>query len=193
MGNPAARTPMSPQEYLAFERAAEQRHEYADGEVYAMAGATREHNLVMGNIFGELRTALLDRPCEVYGSDMRVHIAATGRYVYPDVSVVCGGPSFQDDKRDTLLDPLVIVEVLSESTEAYDRADKFDQYRSVASVQDYVLASQTRPRIEHYRRQPDGSWVLRVLGPGDVVALETIGCELAVDRAYLKVFDGPRA
>jgi Uma2 family endonuclease len=182
---------MTPAEYLAFERASDQKHEYADGEIFAMAGGTREHSLIAQNIAGELRNALLDRPCEVHGSDLRIQIASAQRYFYPDVSVVCGSPRFADDKRDTVENPKLIVEVLSETTERYDRGDKFAFYRTLDSLQDYVLASQTQPLVEHYRRGPDGTWVYRALGPGERLVLESLGCEVAVDRAYLKVFEAP--
>lgn len=193
MGQAAQRSELSPQEYLALERSSEQRHEYADGEIFAMAGATHEHNLIAGNLFGELRQALLERPCVVYSSDMRIKSAATGRYLYPDVAAVCGDPAFEDETRDTLLNPAVIVEVLSNSTEAYDRGDKFAQYQAIPSCQEYVLASQKEPRIEHFRRLPDGTWLLRILRPGDRLVLESIGCEIDVARAYLKVFKAQSA
>ncbi len=185
MGRAALQTGVSPQEYLAFERASESKHEYAHGEIFAMAGSSREHSLLAGNVHGELRSALLERPCEVHGPDMRVKIAATGRYVYPDVSVVCGEPLFDDAKGDTLLNPAVIVEVLSDSTEAYDRGDKFAQYRSIPSIGDYVLVSQKEARIEHFQRRPGGTWLLTVLGPGERLTLEHAAIEL--DRVYLKV------
>jgi Uma2 family endonuclease len=191
MAQAAARSRLSPEEYLAFERSSEQRHEFADGEIFAMSGGTREHSLVAVNIAGELRLALLDRPCEVHASDMRIKIQATKRYLYPDASVVCGPPAFEDATRDTLLNPVVIVEVLSDSSEAYDRGDKFGQYRTIETLKEYVLASQKEARIEHFRRLPDGSWLLRILQRGDRVRLESIDGEIAVDRAYLKVFDPP--
>jgi Uma2 family endonuclease len=191
MGHAAARARLSPEEYLAFERSSEQRHEYADGEIFAMAGGTREHSLTAMNIARELGVALLDRPCEVHGSDMRIKIQATGRYLYADASVVCGRPIFQDATRDTLLNPVVVVEVLSDSSEAYDRGDKFAQYRTIESMQEYVLASQKEARIEHFRRLPDGSWLLRIFLRGDRVRLDSINAELSVDGAYLKVFDPP--
>lgn len=205
MGQAAARVRLTPEEYLALERSSGQRHEYADGEIFAMAGGTREHNLTTGNIHGELRLALIDRPCEVYTSDMRIKVAAGGRsqwgetphtpwpsrYVYPDVAVTCEAPAFEDEVRDTLLNPMVIVEVLSDSTEAYDRGDKFALYQGIPSFVEYVLASQKEPRIEHFRRLPDGSWIFRTLRSGDRLVLASIDCEILVDRAYLKVF-GPR-
>jgi Uma2 family endonuclease len=191
MGEPAAKLRMSPEEYLALERASEQRHEYADGEIFAMSGGTREHSLRATNILGELRSALLDRPCEVHGPDMRIKSVATGRYVYPDASVVCGRAKFEDASRDTLLNPILIVEVLSDSTEAYDRGDKFAHYETIPSVQDYVIASQKEARIDHFHRQADGSWNVRILRARDVLTLDAIGCQIPVERAYLKVFEPP--
>ena len=187
MGCPPTRTGLSPEEYLALERASEQKHEYANGEIFAMSGCSREHSLLAGSVQRELGNALLERPCEVHTSDMRVKIPSTGRYVYPDASVVCGDPVFEDAEVDTLMNPNVIVEVLSDSSEAYDRGDKFAQYRSVPSITDYVLISQKAVRIEHFQRQPDGRWLLSILGPGAQLALESIGVVIEVDRVYLKV------
>lgn len=156
-----------------------------------MSGGTREHSLTAGNILGELRDALLDRPCEVHGPNMRVKCVATGRYVYPDVSVVYGRAKFEDATRDALLNPIVIVEVLSDSTEAYDRGDKFAHYETIPSVQDYVIASQREPRIDHFQRQVDGSWTLRILRRDDILNLDAVGCQIPVARAYLKVLEAP--
>ncbi|KYF78408.1 hypothetical protein BE11_35720 [Sorangium cellulosum] len=193
MGQAATRTRLSPAEYLAFERASEQKHEYANGEIFAMSGCTREHSLLAGNIQRELGNALLERACEVHTSDMRVKITSTGRYVYPDASVVCGDPVFEDAEVDTLLNPNVIVEVLSDSSEAYDRGDKFAQYRSVPSIIEYVLVSQKEVRIEHFQRQPDGRWLLSILGSGMQLELESIGVVIDVDRVYRKVPLAPAA
>jgi Uma2 family endonuclease len=191
MGQPALDIGLSPADYLAIERRSETKHEYADGEMFAMAGGTREHSLLASNITRELSFALLERRCEVYTSDMRVHIPARRHYVYPDVSVSCGHPLFADDERDTLLNPNAIVEVLSDSSESYDRGDKFAQYRTLPSLKEYVLVSQKTVLIEHFRRQTDGDWLYRALGPGERLVLPTLECELAIDRAYLKVFDAP--
>lgn len=194
MADPAERVRMSPEEYLSFERASEVKHEYADGEVFAMAGGTREHSLIAGNVVRELGNALRTKPCEVHGSDLRIKIAASGRYVYPDASVVCGSTLFEDSGRDTLLNPIVIIEVLSDSTEAYDRGEKFELYRTIPSFQEYVIVSQKKVRVEHFQRRPDGRWVLAVLGADDRLELESIGCELAMGELYLKVFgDSPDA
>ncbi|WP_434043297.1 MULTISPECIES: Uma2 family endonuclease [Sorangium] len=193
MGQAATRTRLSPAEYLAFERASEQKHEYANGEIFATPGCTREHSLLAGNIQRELGNALLERACEVHTSDMRVKITSTGRYVYPDASVVCGNPVFEDAEVDTLLNPNVIVEVLSDSSEAYDRGDKFAQYRSVPSNMEYVVVSQKEVRIEHFQRQPDGRWLLSILGSGMQLELESIGVVIGVDRVYRKVPLAPAA
>ncbi|MCC6527212.1 MAG: Uma2 family endonuclease [Polyangiaceae bacterium] len=187
MGQAALKSGLTPEEYLAFERASQEKHEFAGGEIFAMSGGTRAHSLLGVNVTGELRSALLERPCEVHGSDMRVKIAATGSYFYPDASVVCTEGRLDDGSGDTLVNPTVIVEVLSESSEAYDRGEKFAQYRSVPSISDYVLVSQTVARLEHYRRQADGTWLLTILGPGSELVLASLDVRVAVDRVYLKV------
>lgn len=189
MGYAAERLQMTEEEYLAFERASEERHEFANGAVFAMAGGSSNHSTVMMSIGAELRVALRDRRCQTRSSEMRIYIPSSGRYVYADASVVCGRPQFKDDAHDTLLNPRVIVEVLSPSTEAYDRVDKFDQYQTLPSVMHYVLAAQDKPRIEVYTRQEDGSWNLRKYGPGDRVALPAIECTIEVDQVYTNVFD----
>lgn len=191
MAQATLRSRLSPQEYLAFERDSETKHEYADGELFAMSGGTLEHSLLAANITRELGVALRERKCRVLNSDMRIKIPSTGRYVYPDASVTCERPTFEDETRDTLLNPTVIVEVLSDSSERYDRGDKFAQYRSIASLQDYVLVSQKAVLIEHYSRQADGIWFYRALGPGEQLILEKPGCEIRVDQVYLQVFDAP--
>jgi Uma2 family endonuclease len=188
MGQAAVRSGVSPEEYLAFERSAEMRHEYADGEIFAMSGGTFEHSQTAGNVVRELGIAVVDRGCSVLTSDMRIKIASRGRYVYPDASVVCEQPIFEDDKRDTLLNPLLVIEVLSASSEAYDRGDKFRQYQTIPSVREYVLLSQTEPRIEVFTRQTDGGWLLRSYGPGERAPLASLACELDVDRTYVNVF-----
>lgn len=170
-----------------MERASEVRHEYSAGEVFAMAGATREHNLLAGNAFALLWNALRSRPCEVYPADLRVWIPATEQYVYPDVSVACDGPRFEDDTLDTLLNPAVIVEVLSESTEDYDRGAKFDGYQTVESLRDYVMVAQRVVRVVHYAREGDGSWRMKVYGPGQALTLTACDVRLAVDELYERV------
>ena len=150
---------LTPAEYLALERSSEIKGEFFDGEIFAMAGASREHNLVVGNLLRELGNLLRNGPCEVYPSDMRVR-CPNGLGTYPDVSVACD-PLFEDDREDTLVNPVVIIEVLSPSTEAWDRGTKFLSYRGLSSLREYVLVSQDRRLIEHYVRQSGfDQWLL---------------------------------
>ncbi len=153
---------LSPQEYLVRERLADFRSEFYRGEMFAMAGASWEHTLVKDNMAREVGNQLKGGPCRVLTSDLRVKVDATGLYTYPDIIVVCDEPRFEDEVLDTLLNPRTIVEVLSESTEKYDRGIKFGHYRQLPSVQEYVLVAQDRPLVERYVRQADGTWVLTV-------------------------------
>ena len=175
-------------EYLEIERAAESKSEFFAGEMFAMAGASEEHNLIVANVVGELRSQLKGRPCRVYPSDMRVKVSATGLCTYPDVVVICGDRQFDDQKRDTLLNPTLIVEVLSETTEAYDRGKKFDHYRQIPSLEEYILVSQSEPLVERFARQPDGSWLLTVVkGLESVLEFESVVCRLRLADVYFKV------
>jgi Uma2 family endonuclease len=179
---------LAPQEYLAEERKAAYKSEYFRGETFAMSGASREHNLIAGNLNGELRSQLRDRPCEVYQSDMRVKVSPTGLYTYPDVVVVCGGPEFEDAELDTLLNPTVLFEVLSETTESYDRGRKFAHYRTLESLREFVLVAQDRCHVEQFTRQPDGRWLLWETGDLEgVLSLSSIGCGLKLREVYAKV------
>jgi Uma2 family endonuclease len=183
----AEKTRLTASEYLNLERKSEIRHEFFRGEIFAMSGASREHNLIAGNLNGEIRSQILERRCESYASDMRVQIEATGLYTYPDVVVVCGEPRFEDRHVDTLLNPTVLFEVLSESTEAYDRGLKFGHYRRIPSLREYVIVSQERMTVERFSRRGD-DWVLTEFSsPDQVLELESIGCKLALDRIYAKV------
>ena len=187
MSSAATKKRFTPQEYLALERKSETRNEYYNGEIFAMAGASREHNLIVANLLRDIGNQLEDRPCESYSSHMRVSIEATGLYTYPDVSVVRGEPRFQDREVDTLLNPTVIVEVLSPSTEAYDRGDKFRHYRRIDSLREFVLISQDRMMVERYTRQGN-DWVLSDLtDPDQVLRLESIGCQIPLGRIYAKI------
>ena len=179
---------ITPAEYLARERAAEFKSEYLNGEMFAMAGATREHVLVSGNVSRELGNQLRDRDCEVYQSDMRVKVSPTGLYTYPDVAVVCGEPQFEDAQLDTLLNPKLLVEVLSKSTGGYDRGAKFEHYRQIPSLAEYVLIAQDKHHVEVFTRQPDGRWLLwETNDPAATVRLASIGCELHMAEIYAKV------
>ena len=187
MSSAATKKRFTPQEYLALERMSETRNEYYNGEIFAMSGASREHNLISVNLLRDLGNQLEDRPCEAYPSDMRVSIEATGLYTYPDVSVVCGEPRFQDRRVDILLNPTVIVEVLSPTTEAYDRGDKFRHYRRIGSLREYVLISQNRMMVERYTRQGN-DWVYSdMTDPDQILKLESIGCQIPLNRIYARI------
>src|SRR5947207_2358678 len=184
-------TQLTPEEYLAIERRAEYKSEYIDGEMIAMTVASRRHNLIAANISREISQQLRGRPCEEYGSDMRVRVPSTRLYTYPDVVVVCGEPQFEDDYVDTLLNPTLIVEVLSESTELYDRGKKSGFYRTIESLAEYLLVAQDECRVEQYLKQPDGRWLLSdYRSPEDVVELSSIQCSLALKEVYDKVISG---
>ncbi|HSO84068.1 Uma2 family endonuclease [Thiocapsa sp.] len=150
-------------DWLAAERASDQgRTEYLNGEVFAMAGGSEAHNLIAGNVHGELRTCFKGGPCYVYTSDMKVRVESANLGAYPDLMALCGERQFLDDRRDIITNPAFIVEVLSDSTEAYDRGDKFAYYRSIPSLQAYLLLSQQRVSAELFLRQPSGDWLLSV-------------------------------
>lgn len=179
---------VSPEEYLRLERQAEYKSEYLNGEIFAMSGASHKHNLVAGNIFGELRQQLKGRQCEAYMSDLRVKVTATGLYTYPDVIVVCGEPKFEDEYVDTLLNPSLLVEVLSQSTERYDRIAKSSYYRTLESLTEHLLVAQDEVRLEQYVKQANGQWLLFEYGSLDqVVDLNSISCSLALGDVYDKV------
>jgi Uma2 family endonuclease len=177
----------TPEEYLAFERGAEEKHEYRAGEIIAKAGATRAHNLITLNIARRVANQLDGKPCETYANDMRVRTTPSD-YVYPDVVVVCGEPQFEDDEFDTLLNPLVVFEVLSKSTESRDRGEKFSDYRGVAGVTDIVFVSEYRMRVEHYVRRADGEWTLRdVTAPDAAISIDSLDCSLTLAEIYERV------
>lgn len=178
---------MTPEEYLAFERQSPEKHEYWGGEIFAMSGASERHNVIALNIGTELNLQLRGRPCRVYANDMRVAPDALGPFAYPDVVALCGEPRLLDGERDTLLNPAVIVEVLSPTTEAFDRGDKFESYRRIESLATYLLVSQGRMRIERFERQPDDHWLLSDYTlPEQEVELPSIGCKLALAAVYDK-------
>jgi Uma2 family endonuclease len=185
---PAQRT-YTAEEYLALERGSlEGKCEFVDGQIFAMSGANREHNLIGVNIAGELRNQLKGKPCKAYANDMRVKAAEAKGYHYPDIAVVCGKPEFEDGQMDTLLNPTVLVEILSYSTEAYDRGNKFLGYRKIPSLREFILVSQDKPLIERYIRQGD-AWVLtETEGLEGVVNLGSIGCVLTMSEVYDRVF-----
>ena len=182
------KTKLTPEEYLEFERKAEERHEYFGGEIFAMSGAKRNHNKVSTNISGLIWQHLKGKDCESYSNDMRVFVPKTGLYTYPDVVVVCGEPKFQDKVFDTLLNPTLLIEVLSESTESYDRGKKFQHYRSIETLQEYVLVSQDEARIEKYVKHGDGFWLLsEAVGLDAEIEFASIECRIALAEVYDKI------
>jgi Uma2 family endonuclease len=187
MSSAAAQTRYTPAQYLALERKAEYKSEYSDGVITAMSGASRAHNLVAASILREIGTRLKGKPCEAYVGDMRVRLGPSPRYTYPDIVVACGEPRFEDDVLDTLTNPTLIVEILSPSTESYDRGRKFEQYRRIASLREYVLVAQDRILIERYTRQGE-EWVLTDFrSREDVLGLASIDCEVPLAEIYDRV------
>lgn len=177
----------SPADYLALERASEFKHEFFDGEMFLMAGGTIEHSQVAANVIRALGNALADTGCRVLTSDMKIKLP-TGLYTYPDASVVCDQPQYEDDHKDVLLNPLLIVEVLSPSTEAYDRGQKFRHYQTCPSLREYVLIAQDRSAVDHYLRQPSGQWLLTTFESLDAtMPLPSLGVGLRLRDIYAKV------
>lgn len=179
---------VTPQEYLERERRAETKSEYFNGEIYALAGASLRHTVIAANVIATFHAQFRGRPCTVHTGDLRVKVNPTGLYTYPDVVVVCGQPTFDDAQKDTLLNPTLIVEVLSESTEAYDRARKFDHYRKLESLTDYLLISQDLALVEHRVRQSADKWLIGFfMGLDTVVAIPSLDCELPLADVYDKI------
>ena len=175
---------VSPEEYLELERAAKEKHEYLDGEIFLMSGAGRRHNQIATNLIYSITSQIRDRDCVVYGSDMRVKIP-NQNYTYPDVVAVCGEQEFEDETEDNLLNPLVIIEILSKSTEAYDRGAKFEQYQTIPSFREYILVSQEPFRVEHFVRQDVSKWIyFEFRKPEDTVKLNSINSELRLSDIY---------
>jgi Uma2 family endonuclease len=181
---PARKQTMTYAEYFAFEDKAVERHELLNGEVFAMGGGTIEHARLIASIGIALGSALRDRPCSVYSSELRIRIRATGLTTYPDVSVVCGQPEADVEDPHAIVNPTLVVEVLSDSTEAYDRGEKAAHYRHLPSLREYVLVSQHRPRIEVYRKNDAGRWEIYEHESGSQVELASVGCSIGVDEVY---------
>jgi Uma2 family endonuclease len=178
----------TPEEYLAMERAALYKSEYLDGEIFAMAGASEQHILIEANIIGQLNNQLSGRPCRVYTSNMKIDLSKHGLYGYPDAVVVCGETLFSDKYKDNLINPVVIVEVLSASTEAYDRGENFIRYRKLKTFKEYLLIAQDTPHVEHYVRQPNHRWTLSEAdGLRGSIYLPAIKCTLKLSKLYDKV------
>jgi Uma2 family endonuclease len=178
----------TPEEYLAIERQAQPKSEYLNGEIFAMSGASPRHVLIVTNVVAQLAVQLKQHLCTVFSTDLRVKVSPTGLYTYPDVVVVCGQLQFDDDQKDTLLNPTLIVEVLSESTEDYDRGRKFEHYRALDSLMEYVLIAQDKFHVEHFLRQSGGHWLLSETNRlEDTMRLTSIGCDLVLAEVYDKV------
>jgi Uma2 family endonuclease len=183
--NPVSK--LTEEQYLAIERAAEFRSEFVDGEMFAMSGGTNRHGLIQRNLFGELYLALRGGACGPFGSDSRVRVSSRA-YVYPDVTVVCGEQQPFDEHDDILMNPVAVFEVLSPSTEKYDRGLKSRLYRSIDSLRDYVLVDQEQVRIEQYTRQADGTWTLRDYQvPDQELKIDSIGVAIPLRRIYDRV------
>ncbi len=181
-------TYLSTEEYLTIERKAERKSEYFAGEMFALAGTTKRHNIITGNIVRVLGNQLLDRPCNVYSMDMRVKVSETGKYTYPDIAVVCGEEKFEDAEMDTLINPTVLIEVLSDSTEAYDRGKKFEHYQRIESFAEYILVTQTPYRVEQFIRESERKWSYsEYRSAEDVAQLVSVECELLLKDIYVKV------
>jgi Uma2 family endonuclease len=183
------------EEYLALEEAAPQRHEYYDGRIYAMTGSSTSHSRIAGNVFGSLHLQLRGRRCEVFNSDIKVHIEASGLYTYPDVSALCGEPRFESTTRGILLNPMVLVEVLSPSTESYDRGEKFAHYTRIPSLREYVLIAQDRVRVDRFTRADSAGaeWAHTAADRLDLsIELPSVECVLALRDVYERVDLPPR-
>lgn len=175
-------------EYLAFEYDSVEKHEFVDGEVYMMSGASENHNLIVANLIITLGSQLRGRPCKLYPSDMQVQISSPRDYYYPDLSIVCREAEIVRHKQDILLNPTLIVEVLSPSTERFDRGRKFENYRTIPSLQTYLLVAQDRVHVEQYVLQEKGSWLLTEVKSLDaVIELISIDCQLLLSDVYDKI------
>lgn len=184
----AASLRYSPADYLALERVSEFKHEFFDGQMFRISGGTIEHSQIAANVIGELRSSLADSPCRVLTSDMRIKLS-TGLYTYPDVSVVCDLPRYEDDHKDVLLNPMIVIEVLSPSTEAYVRGKKFRHYQTCPSLREIVLIAQDRAAVDHFLRQPaSGQWLLTTFESLEsTMSLPSIGIGLPLGEIYAKV------
>lgn len=178
---------LSLEEYFQLEETSEIRHEYYQGKIFAMTGASKDHNKIVMDVGGELYIQLKGKPCQPYLSDFRLKIKAANVYTYPDISVICGEPQSADGRKDTFLNPTILMEVLSESTEAYDRGKKTEFYRTIPILQEYLLIAQDRPHVEHYRRQQNAWLLTEYSSLEDAVSLESIGCTLHLGAIYKRV------
>jgi len=179
---------LTPDEYLKLEETSEIRHEYYDGEIFALAGATFNHNVIAGNVYAGLHEAFRKKNCFVFNSDLRVLIESNGLYTYPDVSALCGEIKFAEGRNDTIINPALIIEVLSDSTKDYDRGQKFELYRALPSLKEYVLIHQDQIYIEQYVKQSSGQWLLTdIKKEQEKLVLESVEEILSIEEIYEKV------
>ena len=184
---------ISPEEYLNIERRSTYRSEYVDGEMFAMAGATRQHNRISSNLVSEINQHIKSGDCNIYSSDLRVHVPSTGYFTYPDIVITCGKEEFTDNHNDVLVNPLVIIEILSDSTASIDRGKKFEQYRELTSFVEYLLIEQRTPHIEQYILYDAQEWRYRTIrGIDQQVIIQAIDCTLLLRDIYHKVDLLPR-
>ncbi len=184
MGEPARKLELSYQDYLALERETDQRHEFYQGEAWAMAGGTPRHAALIARLGGAFWVGLQSRPCDLYSSDLKLRVLDTGLATYPDLSVVCGPLERDPEDRNAATNPTLVLEVLSASTEAWDRGAKFAHMRRVPSLRHVVFVNQDTPRVELFTRQGDGSWRLVESGPGEIFRVDDLGVEIPVDALY---------
>lgn len=184
----AAENTMTIEDYLVLDRQSEQRHEYLEGKIFAMSGGSPWHAQIIANLGAELRTALRDRPCWVFVSDLRLRVDASGLYTYPDVTVACGELRFADEQADTLVDPTLVVEVLSPSTADYDRGSKFAHYRQIPTLGDYLVVAQDRAHAELWSRSDSGRWLLTDIdGLDGKIELPSLEVTLEMSEIFHKV------
>jgi Uma2 family endonuclease len=180
---------ITPEQYLESERLALEKHEFYLGEIFAMSGASFRHNQIFKNTYGNLFNKLKGKPCQPYGSDLRIHIPNNSLYTYPDISIICGKPEMTDKVKDTITNPSVIIEILSKSTYDYDKGQKFTLYRDIDSLREYILIDSMSIRVEHYFKNEDSSWTLKDYRTIDAkLNIETISADLLLSDVYVDVF-----
>ncbi|MBK8669212.1 MAG: Uma2 family endonuclease [Saprospiraceae bacterium] len=179
---------VSPEQYLDSERLALEKHEFYRGEIFAMSGATFRHNQIFKNTYINLGSKLKGKPCQPYGSDLRIHIPKNSFFTYPDISIICGQPEMTDTIKDTVVNPSVIMEILSKSTYDYDKGQKFTLYRDIVSLKEYILIDSMSVRVEHYYKNDDGSWTLKDYRTiDDKIHIQTIAADLLLSDVYTVV------
>lgn len=190
MGN-LAHKKITVSEYFEIERNSLEKHEYYEGELFAIAGAKKKHNLIVSNLIISIGSQFKGRPCSVYPPDMKVAVDKYNHYTYPDISIVCGESKFVNESEDSLVNPKVIIEVMSDSTEKYDRGKKFQSYRNISSLEEYVLVSTENKKVELFTKSSDDKWVFSESNESGIIKLASIDCVLNLDDIYDKVEVSP--